>query len=216
VLRSYKPDLGTDFWNDRFSGGDDSFDLLQLRAADRLRPSPLVPARLVPVPRLDAGDLETRTFELSGQSSINGREMDLDWIDVRARLDTTELWHVRNQGDTPHNFRVHNIQFQVLEYADELPPPRLSAGRTPSTSLPTSRCACSCASETTRPLDPLHVSLPHPPAPRPRADGAVRRGHAGRFLTPPAAGLDPSQRSRRAIVRAGAPRDEQQLEGAAA
>jgi FtsP/CotA-like multicopper oxidase with cupredoxin domain len=128
VLRSYKPDLGTDFWTDRFAGGDDSFDLLQLRAAERLRSSAPVPEQLVRVSRLDenAPIAETRRFELSGQSSINGKEMDLGRIDVRAKVDTTELWEVRNQGNTPHNFHVHDVQFQVVEYADNPPPPRLA------------------------------------------------------------------------------------------
>lgn len=45
VLRSY-PWRDGDSWERRFNGGDDSFDVLQLRAAERLRPSPAVPSRL--------------------------------------------------------------------------------------------------------------------------------------------------------------------------
>jgi len=128
VLRSYKPDLDIDFWNDRFAGGDDSFDLLQLRPARRLRPSAPVPERLVRVPRLDesAPIAATRRFELSGQSSINGKELDVGRVDVRAKVDTSELWEVRNQGNTPHNFHVHDVQFQVLDYAGGTPPSHLA------------------------------------------------------------------------------------------
>ena len=127
VLRSYTPELGTDFFNDRFSGGDDSFDLLELRAAERLQPSPPLPERLVPIERIDeSAAVRTRTFELSGQGAINGKEMSVNRIDVRTTLDTVELWEVRNQGNTPHNFHVHGDQFQVVEYAGEPPPASLA------------------------------------------------------------------------------------------
>lgn len=46
VLRSYLLDAGPDFWNQRFGGGDDSFDAMQLRAAPTLRPSRELPGAL--------------------------------------------------------------------------------------------------------------------------------------------------------------------------
>jgi hypothetical protein len=46
VVRSSQPELGTNFFEKRFAGGDDSFDLLQLRASTLTR-SPPVPRRLV-------------------------------------------------------------------------------------------------------------------------------------------------------------------------
>jgi hypothetical protein len=46
VLRSFEPELGTNFFENRFAGGDDSFDLLQIRAAPTLTPSPELPERL--------------------------------------------------------------------------------------------------------------------------------------------------------------------------
>ena len=38
VLRSFEPDLGENFLGGRFDGADDTFDLLQVRAAAQLRP----------------------------------------------------------------------------------------------------------------------------------------------------------------------------------
>jgi hypothetical protein len=46
VLRSFPPDLGLDPVQGRFAGADDTFHLLQLRAATTLTPSPPVPDRL--------------------------------------------------------------------------------------------------------------------------------------------------------------------------
>src|SRR5919106_2907800 len=57
VLRSFEPDLGdVDFFNQRFVGADDSFDILELRAADGLAESPPVPDTLAPQQEPAAAD----------------------------------------------------------------------------------------------------------------------------------------------------------------
>jgi FtsP/CotA-like multicopper oxidase with cupredoxin domain len=121
VLRSDEQDAGN-----RFTGADDRFDILQLRAADRLAPSPEVPDTLAPAPDLDPDDVvQTRGFELSG-TSINGDEMDIDRIDATVELDTTERWRVSNRDGNTHNFHVHDVQFVVESLDGEPPPPELA------------------------------------------------------------------------------------------
>jgi FtsP/CotA-like multicopper oxidase with cupredoxin domain len=129
VLRSFEPDLGADFFNDRFSGGDDSFDLLEVRAARELAPAPAMPDRMSGegIASLDPSEsVRTRRFELSGSSSINGRSMDLGRIDEVATRDTTEVWEVENSSDIPHSFHPHDVRFRVLDYAGRPPPPEVS------------------------------------------------------------------------------------------
>jgi blue copper oxidase len=127
VLRSFEPELGTSFFEGRFGGADDSFDLLEIRAADDLEHSPEVPARLAAEEPLDGADASrVRRFELSGQSLINGREMDIGRIDHAVELGTTEIWEVENRSGTPHNFHIHDVRFRVLEYAGAEPPPHLT------------------------------------------------------------------------------------------
>src|SRR5918996_1320579 len=127
VLRSFEPELGTNFWESRFTGGDDSFDLLEIRAAARLAPSPEVPGSLARHEDYDlANAARTRSFELSGQSRINGRKMDMSRIDEVVRPGATEIWEVRNASGTPHNFHIHTVSFAVLDYAGENPPAHLS------------------------------------------------------------------------------------------
>jgi FtsP/CotA-like multicopper oxidase with cupredoxin domain len=46
--------------------------------------------------------------------SINGRLFDPNRIDVRARLNTTEEWTVRNISAEEHTFHVHVNDFQVM------------------------------------------------------------------------------------------------------
>lgn len=119
----------------RFQGGSDRFDVLQLRAAAELAPSPVVPTTLAAAPDLSAEDVvRTRTFRLSG-TAINGRDMDMDRIDETVTVDTTERWEVRNADGSPHNFHVHGTQF-VVERIDGAPPPPELAGWKDTVFLP--------------------------------------------------------------------------------
>jgi suppressor of ftsI len=125
TLRSFEPELGTNAFDGRFSGGDDSFDLLQIRAADRLEDSPDLPDELVPraAPQ-PAAATRVRRFEL-GNRNINGRKMEMERIDEVVELGATEVWEVENTSGTPHSFHPHDVRFHVLEYAGGPPPPSL-------------------------------------------------------------------------------------------
>ncbi|PZF87800.1 multicopper oxidase family protein [Micromonospora deserti] len=126
TLRSTAPELGVGALADRFAGGADRFDVLELRAARTLAASPAVPDALVPLDRLDpAAAAATRTLSFSGRD-INDRSMEMDRIDFAVTRDTTEVWEVVNRDGTPHNFHVHDVQFQVLSVGGAAPPPALS------------------------------------------------------------------------------------------
>ncbi|SIM64602.1 multicopper oxidase family protein [Micromonospora cremea] len=125
TLRSTPPDLGIGGLSRRSAGGADRLDVLQLRAASTLTPAPPVPDTLVPVDRLDpSAAATTRTLEFQGRG-INGRSMRMDRIDFAATRDTTEVWEVLNSDGTPHNFHVHDVQFQLLSVDGAAPPPEL-------------------------------------------------------------------------------------------
>lgn len=124
VLRSYQPDIGGGLG--RFNGGNDRFDVLELRAAPQLEQSPALPSRLVPMDRLDpASAALTRQFKLSG-NSINGKKMAMDRIDHASTVDTTEVWDVFNNDGEAHSFHIHDVQFQIVSYNDGKPPAHLS------------------------------------------------------------------------------------------
>jgi FtsP/CotA-like multicopper oxidase with cupredoxin domain len=127
MLRSFPPDLGRVAAPFAF-GGNDSFEVLELRAAERLTPSRQVAASLTDARRIDpATATVTRRFELQNRE-INGRRMDMDRIDDVVEVGTTEVWEVTNRNPYPHNFHVHDVQFQVLTIDGSPPPPEL-AGR---------------------------------------------------------------------------------------
>jgi FtsP/CotA-like multicopper oxidase with cupredoxin domain len=139
VLRSFKPDLGVGGIEERFAGGDDTFDLLQVRAAATLRASAPLPARLVHQQAPDqAGAARTRNFELDGFTAINGRSMDMGRVDQVVTAGTTEIWEVSNHSGNPHNFHVHGVQFKVVEYRGGTPPPTL-AGWKDTVAMPPGR-----------------------------------------------------------------------------
>jgi FtsP/CotA-like multicopper oxidase with cupredoxin domain len=128
-LRSRPPDLGGNRLYERLAGGDDVFELLELRAAQRLRPSPPLPGALPAPPPLPVPDPDRaeRLLRL-GDFRINDETMDMDRIDHVVELGSTETWRIRNDVDVPHNFHVHNATFEVLEM-DGDPPTAALAGR---------------------------------------------------------------------------------------
>ncbi|MGH3098159.1 MAG: multicopper oxidase family protein [Streptosporangiales bacterium] len=125
TLRSYPPHLGIDPIAARFDGGQDRFDVLQLRAAAHLDPSPVIPQHLAAAPDLDVHHAKVRTFELGGRT-INDKKMDMARIDETVQLGTTEVWQVTNSAGEYHNFHVHDVQFQVLSVDGKKPGPALS------------------------------------------------------------------------------------------
>jgi blue copper oxidase len=125
VLRSYAPDLGSNFLGERFGGGADQFDVLQLRAVDELAPSPSVPQELAPAPNLPIEGAARRDFVLRGRE-INDKRMDMSRVDEVVELNTTEVWKVRNADGEYHNFHVHDVQFQVLDVEGRRPRAELS------------------------------------------------------------------------------------------
>jgi blue copper oxidase len=124
VLRSDPPALGTPVG--RLFGGGDAFDVLQLRAAAVLAPSPDVPDRLVEVPALatDAAT-PTRTVRLTDQG-INDKPMDMSRIDATLSPGATEVWRVTNADGKPHNLHIHGVSFQVRRVGDTGPPTHLA------------------------------------------------------------------------------------------
>ena len=112
-------------------GGNDAFDVLELRAADRLTPSPdpgWNAGAAAAADELHEADASvTRTFELD-ERKINGQLMDMGRIDEVATVGATEVWEVRSTVPMPHSFHVHDVQFRVLSIDGEAPPPEL-AGR---------------------------------------------------------------------------------------
>ena len=46
--------------------------------------------------------------------AINGKAMDMNVINERVPVNSTEIWEIRNVSPMPHPFHVHDVQFRVL------------------------------------------------------------------------------------------------------
>ena len=64
-------------------------------------------------------------WEFSATWGINGKQFDMDRIDVTVQLGATERWTL-SSGDGQHVFHPHQIQFQILAINGEPPPPEES------------------------------------------------------------------------------------------
>jgi FtsP/CotA-like multicopper oxidase with cupredoxin domain len=110
-------------------GGNDSFDVLEFRAADELKPAPepaWSPSEYAQHDALHKEDAETtRTFELEDRE-INGERMDMGRIDEVIHVGDTEVWEVRSNQPIPHIFHIHDVQFEVLDIDGEAPPVEMS------------------------------------------------------------------------------------------
>lgn len=74
-----------------------------------------LPSVLRAVAPIDTTSATTsRTISFS-QGMINGKLMDMDRIDVSARLGATEIWTIENLVGMDHPFHLHGFQFQLLD-----------------------------------------------------------------------------------------------------
>ncbi|MEV5374537.1 multicopper oxidase domain-containing protein [Streptomyces nondiastaticus] len=92
-----------------------------------------VPEQLRPLPQPGKPTVE-RTFEMTTDMAhdrylINGKEFDMDRVDIRPRLGVDEAWTVSVPAGNyamPHTFHTHLAQFRVLERNGKPPAPEES------------------------------------------------------------------------------------------
>ncbi|MGX5694696.1 multicopper oxidase family protein [Agromyces soli] len=109
------------------NGGDDAFDVLEVRAAATLDLASPVPAVLNEIADFDETQIAAdRRFELNDSFEINGRAMDMGRIDEQVTVDTLERWTVVNDTALPHSFHVHDVQFRLASIDGAPPPPELA------------------------------------------------------------------------------------------
>ncbi|MBA9002539.1 multicopper oxidase family protein [Thermomonospora cellulosilytica] len=164
VLRGHPPRMGANRIYERLTGGDDAFDLLQIRAAARLEQSPPLPARLAePEPIPVTPRTLTREFVM-GDFTLNGRTMDHGRIDQVVTAGSVEIWRVTNAGGfpangLPHSFHVHEVGFQVLD-VNGRPPAAHLRGRKDTVFVPP-RTTMRLAMRFGRWSDPAHPYMYH-------------------------------------------------------
>jgi len=93
--------------------------LMQFRVTRDLTDNSSIPAKLRPLPTLDATSAVTRTFlfsrsRFSGQWLINDQPFDPDRIDAQPRLGATETWIFKNGSSSNHVIHLHDVDQQLV------------------------------------------------------------------------------------------------------
>jgi len=127
-----------------------SFEILNIRPQQSLSGQVLLPGRMETIiPPTGIITEVTRQFRLSmgagtrsgedrgpgtgsrngrgggnggGHFAINGRVMEIDYINETIPLYSTEIWELTNNSPMMHPFHIHHGLFQVLDRNGELPP----------------------------------------------------------------------------------------------
>ncbi|NMM26480.1 MAG: multicopper oxidase family protein [Glaciimonas sp.] len=50
---------------------------------------------------------------------INGKQFDMNRIDLESRVGQVDLWEIANESDMDHPFHIHGTQFQVIEHESD-------------------------------------------------------------------------------------------------
>jgi len=77
--------------------------------------APAIPVTLRRIEALDSTKSKATRLLVFSQGLINGRIMDMNRVDVSARLGDTEIWELENVVGMDHPFHLHGFQFQVLD-----------------------------------------------------------------------------------------------------
>ena len=105
----YVPQTKPSKWN----GG---FDLATLQySTDAPVPAVQIPATLRVIPVLDTLKATATRYISFSQGLINGKTMDMDRVDISARLGATEIWQIENLVGMDHPFHLHGFQFQIID-----------------------------------------------------------------------------------------------------
>jgi bilirubin oxidase len=101
-------------------------DLIEISTTTDAPVAPFtIPHTLRVVRPIDIRNVAERRTIVFGQGMINNRTMDMTRVDIRGRLNTTEIWQVENVVTMDHPFHLHGFQFQVLD-RDGVPEPFVS------------------------------------------------------------------------------------------
>jgi len=112
VLRSTPHDLGMSHGDNIASGAEDTLDILRITGPN-VPVSGVVPDALgsAELPRM--ADVTTERHFTLGNTTINGKSMDMSRIDTVISANATEMWTISNSSNRAHNFHIHGTQFAV-------------------------------------------------------------------------------------------------------
>lgn len=113
--------IGTTVMLENRAGEGRAGQVMQFRVTRREREEASIPEKLSELPPADASAASiTRSFDFAyqratGTWTINGKPFEMDRIDARPKLGSTEIWQF--QTDFSHPLHLHLTHFQVLSHS---------------------------------------------------------------------------------------------------
>ncbi|MGV8880516.1 MAG: multicopper oxidase family protein [Rhodoglobus sp.] len=112
VVRSVPHDLGMTHGDNIASGAEDTLDILRITGPRVASPS-VLPQALASSELPRKTDVTTERQFTLGNTTINGKSMNMSRIDTVITANATEMWTISNTSNRSHNFHIHGTQFAV-------------------------------------------------------------------------------------------------------
>ncbi|MDD4854526.1 MAG: multicopper oxidase family protein [Sulfuricurvum sp.] len=92
------------------------FKVTQLSTNDSVK-LPRNLSSILKIKESDASKVRTITMEIIGGGiwTLNKKPYDMNRVDERVKLGSTEIWEIKNTVHMAHPFHMHGVQFQVLD-----------------------------------------------------------------------------------------------------
>ncbi|WP_136805775.1 multicopper oxidase family protein [Desulfosediminicola flagellatus] len=117
---------------DQLPGGQ--YEAMQFTIGEPVAKYHNIPEKLTEIEWLNEKDavrtrqMQMQTFSEGGRLTINGKHMDMNRIDEKIQLGSTEIWEVSNYSggmmQMIHSMHLHDVQFQILDRNGRKPDPR--------------------------------------------------------------------------------------------
>ncbi len=112
------------------------FILLQLNVVEQTaNPVTTIPTTLIPYIPFSVADVDVERNVImepmmmgpeamvEGPFGIDGVQFDMEVINITCQLNDVEVWTITNQTMVAHPFHIHDIQFNVINFNGNTPPP---------------------------------------------------------------------------------------------
>lgn len=108
---------------------NDGTTVLSMNVTEKIKEDIMLPQKLNTIAQDDVSDLPVQKITLSGMHmmvSINGKQFDMERIDLEKKQGEKEIWEVYNapdmMGGMIHPFHIHGVQFKILSRNGDAPP----------------------------------------------------------------------------------------------
>jgi len=107
--------------NQKYPSLGDKMDIMKFKVTQlSTNNSAKLPRKLSSILKIkesDASKVRTITMEImaGGIWSLNNKSYDMERVDDRVKLGSTEIWEIKNTAHMAHPFHIHGVQFQILD-----------------------------------------------------------------------------------------------------